>query len=294
MTAPQLSVVIAVKGAPANLHEVVERLDCDRRPTVQFCFACAGAAPAALPRTANCESIEGPETALVPELWRDGIHRARADRVALVTTQCIPSQDWIDRLLEADLGAHVGVGGAIDLSLSCAAPQRAVYLLRFSSFSSQRAPGVVADIAADNAVYRTAAIKAHGDLLEEGFWEPSFHRRFAREGLSLKFDPALLVTYRGAEQPSDFRRMRFTHGREYGSSRGKAVTGLRRLGFLAASPLLAPLILGRVVARALPRPPHRQALPTALPWLAIFTVAWSLGETRGYLDALFSAGRPRS
>ena len=289
MTVPLLTVVVAVKGAPENLDEILARLGCSRSPRVQFCFACAGPPPTGLPRGENCETLEGAARALVPELWRNGILRAKADRVALMTTQCVPTSDWINALLKADLAAHVGVGGAIDLGAARGAAQRAIYLLRYSYFTPQRAAGIVADIAADNAVYRTAAIREHDDLLRNGFWEPSFHRRFARQGLSLYFNPSLLVTYCGREPPLTFVGVRFSHGREYGLSRASAAPLARRLSWVAASPLIAPLILARVIARALPRTRLRRILPSAVPWLMLFVLAWSLGEARGYLDSLLSS-----
>lgn len=290
MTSPLLSIVVAIQGASGNLADFLMRLDCKRHPCVQFCFVSAGPPPAALSRSDNCETIEGPVRALAPELWRDGILRAKADRVALVTTQCVPAPDWVETLLKADLAAYVGVGGAIEIGASCRAAQRAVYLLRFSAFTPQRDAGVVADIAADNAVYRTAAILMHGDLLKAGFWEPSFHRRFAGAGLKLKFDPALLVTYCGRERPLRFMGLRFSHGREYGLSRANNARLVRRLGMVFVSPLVAPLIFSRVIGRAVSNPYLRRNLPSALPWLILFTVAWSLGEARGYIDALTSTG----
>lgn len=288
MNAPLLSVVIAVKGAAENLAAVLERLACARYPEVQFCFACAGAAPPILPRDSNCEILEGPARALTPELWRDGILRAKAERIALVTTQCIPAPDWIETLLRADLQVYAGVGGAIDLSASCGPAQRAIYLLRFSSYVPHKEKRVVADIAADNAIYRTASIRMHADLLEKGFWEPSFHRRFAEQGLTLLFDPSLLVAYSGREKPLRFAGQRFSHGREYGSSRANDALFIRRLGWVLASPLIAPLIFARVIARASSHPRLRRTLPSAVLWLMLFTVAWSLGEGRGYVDALIS------
>jgi hypothetical protein len=290
MTAPLLTIVIAVKGAAENLGDIFGRLSCERHPLVQFCFACAGPPPAILPRSGNCETVEGPDRALVPELWRDGILRAKAERVALMTTQCVPDPDWIEALLRLDLVAYAGIGGAIDLGASCSGAQRAVYLLRFSAFTPQRGIGVVSDIAADNAVYRTSAILMHGDLLEKGFWEPSFHRRFAGQALKLQFDPSLLVTYCGREQPLPFMGLRFSHGREYGFSRANNAPLARRLAWVFASPLIAPLIFGRVIARAASRPRLRRTLPSALPWLMLFTVAWSIGEARGYIDALAPKG----
>ena len=270
----------------ANIDEIEARLTRERFPQVQFCMVFAGAAVEQEKLADGWEVIVAQPDALVPELWRDGIKRARAEKVALTTTQCIPSPTWVAELLATDLSTYAGIGGAIDLDQRCNAVESAIYFLRYSNYAPSRSKGVVNDIAADNAVYRVADILKHADLLETGFWEPSFHRRYAALGERLKFDPALTIAYRGRERAGEFVRARLSHGREYGASRAATASPMRKLGLILASPAIPLVILGRVVCRTLGRPRMIPRLLVATPALVLFLLAWSAGEARGYLDAL--------
>ena len=74
MTAPALTVVIAVKGGQGNLAAILERLSGVDPRTVEILFCAAGPAPDALkPASARHRVIAAEEAALVPHLWRDGL-----------------------------------------------------------------------------------------------------------------------------------------------------------------------------------------------------------------------------
>lgn len=292
MTAPELSVVVAVSGATGNLPDILAQLGA--APDVDVVLVSAGEAPDTLKRFGCATLVECAADALIPELWRDGIRRAQSNRVALIASHCIPASDWLRGAKAADLAGNVGVGGAITLAPDANSVQKAIFLQRFSNYSPTRPGGQTADIAADNAVYRKDAILRHEDLLDAGFWEPSFHRRFVADGMTLRYDPTLRVMFRGDDAPLCFLGARYAHGRQYGRSRGQSSGLLAGLGLTIASPLVAPLLVIRVIARALRDPMLRGALPGALAWLIVFAVGWSAGEARGYLDALFRSKGPRA
>jgi hypothetical protein len=135
-------------------------------------------------------------------------------------------------------------------------------------------------------VYDRAAIMEHPDLLEEGFWEPSFHRRFRAAGRRLMLDPNLVVIHHGTVTARSFTRQRYLHGRAYGMERAERGSVPRNLLLLLLSPLIAPLLLARVVLRMARRPAYRRKLLTAFPWLVCFASAWAAGEATGYLATL--------
>lgn len=289
-----LTIVVAVKDATENLREITDRLSATTQPSVQLLFVFAGEPPQAWSAQGVNETLSASADSLVPHLWRDGIRHARGDAVALTTAQCLPAEDWVASLLAADLTQHVGVGGPIDLDQRCSPVHKAIYLLRYIAFALPQRSRTVQDIAADNAVYRRTNIMAHDDLLAQGFWEPSFHRRFAVEGLTLTMNATICVAYRGRETPGAFALQRFQHGREYGSSRSTGQPLWRRLLYLIASPILPFVILTRIVRRASRRALLAQAMLPAAPWLLWFVVSWSLGEARGYLGSIISSARGRT
>ena len=116
--------------------------------------------------------------------------------MALSTAHCIPADDWVDKLLAADMSSLPAIGGVIENDNAANARDWAIYFLRYISFTPSQQKRQVAEIAADNALYRRADILQHADLLAIGFWEPSFHARFRKAGLVLELDPAIRVVHK--------------------------------------------------------------------------------------------------
>lgn len=291
MTAGSLAIIVAVKGAEDNLAAILCSLAPAAHPDVDYLICVAGHELAGrIERFPNVSIVGAPAESLVPHLWRDGIRLAKAERVALTTAHCIPHKDWVDLLLEADTTRWPGIGGVIDNDPKASASNWAVFFLRYLAFAPPRQAGVVHDLAADNAIYRRAAILAHPDLLDIGFWEPSFHQRFVAAGESLYLDPSIIVVHHGLERPADFVRHRHAHGREYGLARGSGRSIGRRLALLLVSPFVPIVIIGRILLRMKSRSHYVMHLPRAFGWLVCFVFAWASGETRGYFAALMTKG----
>jgi hypothetical protein len=280
---PKLSIVVAVKDGTSNLPALLGALK-ERDGNTEVILCCAG------PATCNEDVAQlfFPAETLVPALWSEGILRARGSRVALTTAQFVPACDWLERLQAADLRRWVGVGGAIDNDPAASARNWAIFFLRYSAFAPPLPAGETDEIAADNAVYDRAAILEHADLLREGFWEPSFHRRFRNAGKKLALDLDLVVVHHGTVSAQNFARQRYLHGRAYGIERAERAGFTRNLLLLLSSPLVPALLLGRIFIRIARRPRYRGRLLVAMPWLVRFTFAWAIGEACGYASTLFA------
>jgi hypothetical protein len=280
---PKLSIVVAVKDGTSNLPALLGALK-ERDGNTEVILCCAG------PATCNEDVAQlfFPAETLVPALWSEGILRARGSRVALTTAQFVPACDWLERLQAADLRRWVGVGGAIDNDPAASARNWAIFFLRYSAFAPPLPAGETDEIAADNAVYDRAAILEHADLLREGFWEPSFHRRFRNAGKKLALDLDLVVVHHGTVSAQNFARQRYLHGRAYGIERAERAGFTRNLLLLLSSPLVPALLLGRIFIRIARRPRYRGRLLVAMPWLVRLTFAWAIGEARGYASTLFA------
>lgn len=290
--AGRLSVVVAVKESDRNIADILARLAPARHPDVQFIFCVAGEVPAALHGQADIRVVQAPPTCLVPHLWRDGIRAATGERVAITTAQCLPPAEWIDRLQAADLSGPVGLGGPIDNDGASSPAQWAIFFLRYLQFAPPQAARAVKEIAADNAIYRRSEIVRHDDLLDAGFWEPSFHARFRADGLTLRLEPRLLTIYRGGGSPLRFAGHRLQHGRQFGTARAEGLGLAARLALLLAGPLVPLVLTVRIVRGVAAHAAYRRHLPGALPWLLLFIAAWSAGEAAGYARALFLPRAP--
>ncbi len=289
MTARSLSVVVAVQMAQENLPEIMRHLACERHPDVEFLVCHADAdpdVPRLLTDQGNVRVLQGSPGSLIPHLWRDGILAARNATVAVTTAHCIPDESWVACLLEADMRDVAGIGGVIRNHPDSDAKGWAIFLLRYISFAPPQAARPVEEIAADNAAYRREDILRHQDLLQDGFWEPSFHSRFRAAGQALVLDPRLRVVHRNRYGAWQFFGQRFAHGRQFGRARAAGLHWVKRMLLIALSPLLPLVFLRKIVRSARRQSQHRRQLRGALPWLLFFLLGWGLGEARGYVDSL--------
>ena len=235
-----------------------------------------------------------PRGTLTPVLWGAGASVARGRVVAFTTTQVLVAGSWGRALHDAIRDDLVGAAGAIGLSHDADGATAALFFVRFSAFlpESVRASGtIMRDIPGDNAAYLRSALLRHEDLLAVGFWEVEFHRRFERDGLTLRLVPDAEATMTG---PIDFTaavRQRFEHATEFGGSR------VRRHGestwrVLMAAPLVPFLLVLRIGWRVVPHARYRAPFAVSLPWLFVLSIAWAVGEAVGAVRAgLGASGR---
>lgn len=290
MTAIRLSIVIGVQHAQANLVDIMRMLRPPAHPAVEFIFCHTDAdadVPALVGTEGQVRALRSPEGSLIPHLWRDGILAARGERICTATAHCVPTADWVDALLGAELGQTVAAGGTIENDPNSNAIGRAIFLQRYATYSPPQEKREVHDLAADNALYLLSQLSRHTDLLQHGFWEPSFHKRFQAEGLRMALDPSLRVIHRNRYGAGQYMRQRLAHGREFGLTRAMAYGLPRRLLLLVLAPAVLPLMLSRILWRALSKPALRKQLATAWFWLPLFVLAWVVGEASGYQASLW-------
>ena len=291
---PALSIVIAVQYAQRNLEEIVQKLAVQAHPDVEFIFCYTNLDPGTkdiVPEADNVRLICVPEDSLIPHLWRDGILAAHHDNVAVTTAHCVPDSGWVGRLIQEDLVEYVGVGGVIDVVPKPDGKSAAIQILRYIAYASPQRARVVDEIAADNAVYRRGDIIRYHDLLQKGFWEPSFHARFRAEGLKLCIDPLLKVEHRNCYSARQFFLQRLAHGREFGLARAGNLSVLKRIFLVVLSPGLPILFLMKIMDRVRKKREYRPLMLRGLPWLLLFLAGWGMGEARGYLSSLVGTSR---
>lgn len=281
-----LSVIIGVQSAEDNLDAILTNLKPIAYPDVEFIF-CATAADSKTKNIIsvfdNCCFLACVDGRLIPEMWADGIEIANSEKVALSTAHCIPTVDWVDKLLVTSMANYPGVGGVIDNDATSNGKGWAIFFLRYIRYAPPQENREINDIAADNAVYRRADILEHPDLLEKGFWEPSFHSRFRQKGMSLYLSADLIVTHRNCYTAREFFKQRFEHAIEFGVARVAEISTIKRLLLIILSPVLPLLFLKKIIGSVRQHGRYKSKIPKALPWLLFFLLAWGLGEARGYL-----------
>jgi hypothetical protein len=285
-----LSVVLAVQGGHQKLEGVLAELDrqIGSATDVEVIVAYDAAEEKHLvattyPWLVMCRGSDG---ALIPHLWRDGIDRARGERIALTIVHCRPAPGWLNRLRSADLTSFAAVGGGFENAPDADAMGWAIHLLRYLGHTPPFEGRVTLDVAGDNAVYDKKELQRHQAAFREGFWEPEVHALMGKAGAQLKVDPELVSIHDNGYPLLGFALQRYRHGTRFGRDRARAMSRPRRLAQLCASPLV-PLVFGSKIARrAISRGDVRPHLLPALPYLLIFLHAWALGELRGTAQAV--------
>jgi hypothetical protein len=175
-----------------------------------------------------------------------------------------------------------GIGGPIEPPPGGRAFGWAVYFLRYSAYLGVRAESAVGDLAGDNASYKREALRAVAAGGDGEFWEQEAHRRLLARGERLVLVPAMRVQQAVAPPPLVFLRQRVRHGRRFGAERARRHGRAWAAAAACASPLVPPVLMGKVIARVVAAGGPVSRLLICLPWLAACAAAWAIGEASGY------------
>jgi hypothetical protein len=286
--APALSVVIGSNGSAGSVERCLAALE-PQRDGAEVIVCEPRASPArARERFGWATWLELPG-ALVPELWREGIDRARGRIVALTISPMVPAPDWVATLL-AEHAQRDAVAGAIDPGEGLRLADWAEYFCRYAKDMRPFEPHATVDLPGDNASYKRELLERTRELYRDGFWEPVVHRRLDEEGVELWQSPLPVVLQGRSAGPRAFASQRRHHGRAHGRQRGAHFSAVRNLAGVLGAPVVPALLLLRVLRTVFARGRHRARALLSLPWMLWFDVEWAAGEARGHLDAL--AGRP--
>ncbi len=141
-----------------------------------------------------------------------------------------------------------GVGGPIEPGSKLSATDRAVALLRYSGYFPPLPDLTCVDPPGDNALYRREPLMAVRSSWLEGFWEVDVHQALRERGYALTMAGSAVLTYEGGIGLASMVRQRLAHARRYGAGRSKGLGTPARLARVAVSPLVPPLLCGRIVA----------------------------------------------
>jgi hypothetical protein len=285
MSEPIQSVVIAAWPDLAGLEECLAALAPQHDESTEILVVATREPSAELTmRFPRVRWFEAASDRLIPHLWGLGIAQSRGEVIAITTSHFIPAPDWVAVVRQAHARLEApAIGGRIEPSRSGSAVDWATFFLRYSFYLRYDHEQDAPDLAGDNASYKRAALANCPDLPGKGFWELDLHKQLRAEGRRLVFVPEMRVTQRRSFGFAPFLRQRFLHGTHFGRSRfrGRAAW-LRAVGVLA-SPLIPVVFLSKIVGRVARSGRDYWPFFRALPVLICFLLAWSLGETVGYL-----------
>src|SRR5713226_10777479 len=289
---PKISVVIASVNGPNCTDECLEALE---KQTLKgqaevIVVDCCGDGVAQLIRQKYPQTrlIRFAERKTIPELRAIGMKNARGDIIVITEDHCLAEPHWYERMLAAHQEHYGAIGGAVENDVSIKrVVDWAVYFCEYSKYLNPVPAGEVADIPGNNTSYRREFLDYLGGALETGLWENFLNAKLQEHGVKLFSDPSIVVYHRKCFGFRYFLSQRYHYARSFAGMRTKGASLWRRLVFAAFSPLLPALLIGRIGWRVLTKRRHLGRFFQALPFLAVFTLSWAVGEFVGYL---FGAG----
>jgi glycosyltransferase involved in cell wall biosynthesis len=231
-------------------------------------------------------AVEGRES--IPALRAIGLERARGRVIALTEDHCLPDPHWFEAIAAAHRAGRPVVGGAVENGSIERAVDWAVFFCEYADFMRPVPAGAVAALPGNNTAYDRGVLDRLGPALRDGSWEPFWHARLLQEGVDFFSDPRMVVLHKKVFGYGYFLSQRYHYSRSFAGMRLAGASGWVRLAYAAATALLPPLLLARLVRTVLLRKRRFRAhFLRALPALCTFVVVWAVGEAVG---ALLGAG----
>lgn len=228
-----------------------------------------------------------PKAPTISHLWAEGLRASGGELVAFTTSHFVPNPDWVSSIKAAHTDSPVsGIGGPIFPPRSHSPVSWAIYFQRYHRWLDWSHSGGVSDIPGDNSSYKRDDLLHVHSLQNDAFRELEANAQLLVLGKQLAMEPSLWVRQTYPFPYITFLRQRFLHGAEFGERRLSEAGRLRCWLFTAASPAIAVILFLKILSRVLPKTHLWLPFITCFPFLLLSILAWSCGETSGYLQRL--------
>ena len=227
--------------------------------------------------------LEAAPGTTIPDLRALAFREAKGASVAVIEDHVIVPPGWARALLDAQAGADVVVGGAVENAAVDRTVDWAAFLCEYSHCILPLPEGRVDWVTGNNVIYPRALLDRYESVLGRGQWENRLHDAMRRDGVPLVCRPQISVGHKKHYTVGEYLSQRYLYARSYAGARVADASLPKRLGYGAAALALPPLLMYRTVSRVLSKRRHRAELVRSLPLLAMFVVSWALGEMVGYV-----------
>jgi hypothetical protein len=271
---PELEVLIPWDDSVAGMNELSNRFPA-------FRFLPLGALTTERPLSSAAGQHE-----LFDRRRAAGLNAATGDVIAIVEDRGLPRANWARTMtrLHEQL-PHAVVGGAIENGRD-STMNWAVYFCDFGRYQQPFEAGARQWVSDVNIGYKRRGLDATRELWRDRYHETTVHWALQRAGETLYLTPELVVDQmRGRLRLGALIGERFAWGRLFAYTRAREVSVTKRLALAVLAPLLPALLLLRHTRLQIAKGVRLREFVLASPVILVLLVAWSLGETVGYLTA---------
>jgi hypothetical protein len=218
----------------------------------------------------------------VPELRQAGAAAARGAVVAVLEEHCVAPPHWVDTILREFQAGDAAIGGPILDSGFERLRDWVVYFSEYHNFLPPWPSGERFLLNGANIAYDRQGLLRHRDVLGAGYWEVVLHPLLAREG-RFRAVPEMGVRHTGPFDYGYYLRQRYLLSRAWGGTQRERAGPAARAAHVVAAPLFPLFLLARIARRVLASRGLAGRFARSLPLLVPALVAYTWGETLGYL-----------
>jgi len=195
----------------------------------------------------------------------EGVRAASAPIVAFMQDHAFPVAGWAEALLECYEGPWSGVGFVFANDNPATATSWSNFLLQYGEWAEPPPAKSPSHIGGHMASYRREVLLAYGDELERKLeTSVAMHWELIEQGHRFTIAPGAVVYHQNHSRFLPSLELRFQTGRLFAANRVASWSLPRRLAYAAATPLIPPLRLSRLLRQAV-----RVGLVRHLPLLAL-------------------------
>jgi hypothetical protein len=208
--------------------------------------------------------------------------------IAVLEDHCNVEPGWLEAIARQCRAGALVIGGAVENGSVERTVDWAAFFCEYARFMPPVPRGVVREITGNNSVYDRAVLARLGPEAGAEVWESFLHERMRVLGIPFQSDPDLAVIHKKSFGYLHFLAQRYHYSRSFAGLRLKGSPWWKRLGYACATPLLPPLLMGRLAGAVARKRRHGARFVQASPVLATFLLSWAWGEAVG---ALLGPGR---
>lgn len=225
--------------------------------------------------------LEVPPDATIPDMRALAFREATAPSVAVIEDHVIVPDGWAMALLSAQTLSTPVVAGAVENAATVRLVDWAAYLCEYSHCTPPLPAGPAEWLTGNNVVYPRALLERYRDVIASGGWENRLHDALKADGVVLTCRPEIVVGHKMHYTIGLYMSQRYLYSRSYAGARMQGAGLAKRLAMSVGSLALPPLLFWRTVSRIRAKGRHRTELVRSLPLIALFVVAWAVGEAVG-------------
>ncbi len=220
----------------------------------------------------------------IPNLKAKGIAEAKGDILVMLEDHCVAPENWFDEIIKAHDSEYIAIGGAVENGCAGTILDWATFFCEYGAFLLPVPDGPVDMLPGNNVSYkRETLLRVAGELINEGLWEGFLHDELKSKGYILASNPAIVVVHKKGFGLFEFLAQRFYYSRTFAGMRNEIFSNGRRAFYFLGSWLLPLILFPRLVRVLMSKRRLNKEIALSLPYLFIFTIAWALGESWGYL-----------